>query len=202
MWEESPIGTWTLEVFNDGRSIVELKEWSIAFLGTETPPQPTTISEKIDVPAKVTSAPPAPPPPPPAPTAPPKEILPQRGSSQPVAPPVVDLNNAAPKMPEQNIGDVSGGFSHAAAEKSNPMDNCLEQQKGLDWCNICAKPYLQLNGRCVVACPVEGYYVGPQERNDTCVQCHYTCRTCSAGNDYEVLDPYNTQWKNNTGISP
>jgi subtilisin-like proprotein convertase family protein len=34
MWEESPIGTWTLEVLNDGRSIVELKEWSIAFLVT------------------------------------------------------------------------------------------------------------------------------------------------------------------------
>ena len=62
MWEESPIGLWTLEVLNDGRSIVELKEWSIAFLGTETPPQPI-IQEKIDVPVKVTPAPPPPLPP-------------------------------------------------------------------------------------------------------------------------------------------
>ena len=36
MWEESPIGTWTLEVINDGRSLVELKQWSLVFLGTET----------------------------------------------------------------------------------------------------------------------------------------------------------------------
>ena len=63
MWEESPIGTWTLEVTNDGRSIVELKEWSIAFLGTETAPQPMLV-DKVDIPAKVTTLPPPPPPPP------------------------------------------------------------------------------------------------------------------------------------------
>ena len=63
MWEESPVGTWTLEVTNDGRSIVELKEWSIAFLGTETAPQPTLI-DKVDAPVKVTTPPPPPPPPP------------------------------------------------------------------------------------------------------------------------------------------
>ena len=44
MWEESPIGTWTLEVQNDGRSVVELKSWSLAFLGTETHPQPNHVT--------------------------------------------------------------------------------------------------------------------------------------------------------------
>ena len=41
MWEESPIGTWTLEVINDGRSLVELKAWHLVFLGTNEHPQPS-----------------------------------------------------------------------------------------------------------------------------------------------------------------
>ena len=35
MWGESPTGTWTLEVQNDGRSIVELKHWSLVLHGTK-----------------------------------------------------------------------------------------------------------------------------------------------------------------------
>jgi hypothetical protein len=86
MWEESPIGTWTLEVLNDGRSIVELKEWSIAFLGTATPPQPN-VEVKAEIPAvKVTPVTPPPPPP---------QLPPQEASSPPIppppAPPAVDL---------------------------------------------------------------------------------------------------------------
>ena len=182
MWEESPIGTWTLEVWNDGRSIVELKEWSIAFLGTETAPQPT--SEDKIIPTKVTTAPPAPPPP-----QPPKDVSPPIGSL-PAVPPVVDLNNAGPKMPEQNAGDVSGiSSSLSAADKSNPMDNCLEQN-GLDWCAACEKPYVQLNGRCVESCPAEGYFKGQSNRHDTCVPCYYSCKTCSGSNDYEVCSVY------------
>lgn len=40
MWEESPIGTWILEVVNDGRSVVELKNWRLVLWGTELPPNP------------------------------------------------------------------------------------------------------------------------------------------------------------------
>ena len=39
MWGESPIGTWTLEVRNDGRAVVELKGWSLVFHGTQSKPQ-------------------------------------------------------------------------------------------------------------------------------------------------------------------
>lgn len=177
MWEESPIGLWTLEVLNDGRSIVELKEWSIAFLGTETPPQPI-IQEKIDVPVKVTPAPPPPPP------AAPKEVLPQP-TPPPPGPPAIDLNNVQPSPPEQATGDVSGGSLPQGPDKSNPMENCLEQS-GVDWCNICDKPYVQLNGRCVESCPNEGYYKGQSNRHDVCVPCYYSCKTCSGSNDYEV----------------
>jgi hypothetical protein len=61
----------------------------------------------------------SPPPPPP-----PKEV-PGSAVPPPVAPPV-DLNNAGPPMPEQNAGDVSGVLPQSQ-EKSNPMENCLEQ---------------------------------------------------------------------------
>ena len=40
MWEESPVGDWTLEVVNDGRQRVDLKDWSISFYGTKDDPQP------------------------------------------------------------------------------------------------------------------------------------------------------------------
>ena len=179
MWEESPIGTWTLEVLNDGRSIVELKEWSIAFLGTATPPQPN-FDEKVEAPpVKVTTAPPPPP-------VPPKEVSPAP-VAPPAVPPVVDLNNAQPKMPEQNAGDVSGGILSPplTQDKTNPMENCLEQS-GVDWCDVCDKPYVQLNGRCVESCPNEGYYKGQANRHDVCVPCYYSCKTCSGSNDYEV----------------
>ena len=45
MWEESPIGDWTLEVINDGRTMVELKHWSISFFGTKDHPQPKLKAE-------------------------------------------------------------------------------------------------------------------------------------------------------------
>ena len=178
MWEESPIGTWTLEVWNDGRSIVELKEWSIAFLGTETAPQPDIIQDKIDVPTKVTT--PTPPPPPPI-----EVSVPAGGVSVPVVPPVVVDYNVAPKIPEQNIGDVTS--SSSAAEKSNPMENCLEQSEP-DWCAACVKPFVQLNGRCEESCPKEGYYKGLSNRHEICVPCYYSCETCSGPNDYEVIE--------------
>ena len=40
MWEESPIGDWTLEIINDGRTVVTLKKWYISFYGTKENPQP------------------------------------------------------------------------------------------------------------------------------------------------------------------
>ena len=46
MWEESPIGTWTLEVINEGRRPIELKDWKLVFLGTETHPQPSIQSHR------------------------------------------------------------------------------------------------------------------------------------------------------------
>ena len=41
MWGESPVGKWTLEIQNDGRSIAELKHWDLVFLGTSEKPNPS-----------------------------------------------------------------------------------------------------------------------------------------------------------------
>ena len=56
-WDENPVGTWTLEVQNDGRSVVELKKWSLSLHGiTEQP--------KVEAPTPGPTAAPPPPPPP------------------------------------------------------------------------------------------------------------------------------------------
>lgn len=39
MWEESPVGTWHLEVINHGMSDIHLKDWSLLLLGTQIRPQ-------------------------------------------------------------------------------------------------------------------------------------------------------------------
>ena len=38
MWEESPLGTWTIQVVNEGQSIITLTDWSLSLLGTEVHP--------------------------------------------------------------------------------------------------------------------------------------------------------------------
>ncbi len=43
MWGESPVGKWTLEIQNDGRSIAELKHWGLVFLGTSEQPNPNLM---------------------------------------------------------------------------------------------------------------------------------------------------------------
>jgi len=40
-WGESPIGTWTIELQNDGRYRADLREWSMTFYGTSSDPQPS-----------------------------------------------------------------------------------------------------------------------------------------------------------------
>ena len=38
MWEESPLGIWTIEVINEGQSVINLTDWSLSLLGTEVHP--------------------------------------------------------------------------------------------------------------------------------------------------------------------
>ena len=38
MWEESPLGTWTIQVINEGKSVINLTDWSLSLLGTEVHP--------------------------------------------------------------------------------------------------------------------------------------------------------------------
>lgn len=94
MWEESPIGVWTLEVFNDGRSIVELKDWKLVFWGTETPPQPgAEVKPPLPPPPAVNPNPQRPPPP--VQAAP----LPQQPSQRVQVPTSVD--HGVPAVPPQ-----------------------------------------------------------------------------------------------------
>lgn len=96
MWEESPIGKWTLEVQNDGRSIVELKAWSLAFLGTTEAPQPNLPDE-----------------------------LTKGSESEPLVPAAGSVPGPAKSfsMPEQHAGDVS---SSSKSSDLNTADKVCE----------------------------------------------------------------------------
>ena len=169
MWEEDPVGDWKIEIINDGRVPVELKSWSISFYGTKDHPQPISQSAL-------------------APEAP----VGQSASEE-------DLNQL-PKVPEQKTADVTkthhGGKdlktnvvanNEAIVQTPIRIDHCLDNGSNANWCSVCEAGFLMLNGRCVDACPAEGYYQGQENHQQSCLQCYYSCKTCSGPNDYQVI---------------
>ena len=176
MWEESPVGDWTLEVINDGRVSVELKNWSVAFYGTKTHPQPGSKSGS--------------------------------GSSLPISPGVasneidtIDIAepielNQVPKVPEQQIADVTKlhrGKPLKEEERtlipeqvSVHMPHCTDPVGNPDRCTSCESGFLLLDGHCVESCPAQGFYVGQENHQESCIQCYYTCNSCNGPNDYQV----------------
>ena len=52
MWEESPYGTWYLQVINDGLSYVRLEDFSLSIIGTEVHPQTGLKSSTSKKPSK------------------------------------------------------------------------------------------------------------------------------------------------------
>ena len=162
MWEESPVGDWTLEVVNDGRQRVDLKDWSISFYGTKDDPQPGS-NEVPKVPIA------------------------------PVVPIEVDLNQV-PKAPEQTAADVSKPIQNFVSKPLNEpqtspelvkLEHCMDATNP-NWCSVCETGYVLFNGRCVDTCPADGYYVGKDNHQDSCIQCYYSCKTCDGPNDYQV----------------
>ena len=159
MWEESPIGVWTLQVINDGVSMVQLEEWSLSFLGTETHPQPqggnSTHAQYRPATKKVDST-----------------------TVQPKADP-------KPHEPVQNAATVGQVLNLVKPErKQQGIDHCLEYNAS--WCVKCESHYVLFNGRCEESCPVDGYFVGKTNYQPTCIQCYYSCKSCRGPNDYEV----------------
>lgn len=162
MWGESPVGTWTLEVHNDGRSIVELKEWSLSFLGTTDEPQIAEPEPNSEVPS------PSAPSPSPVPSGPTSAV---DGADGPTL-----------AVPGSNLGDVS----QQTVSQSQVIAHCKEQMSQ-EWCSICETGFIQHNGRCVESCPAQGYYLGESNRASACIACYYSCQTCIGPNDYQVM---------------
>ena len=161
------MGDWMLEVINDGRTMVELKQWKLSFFGTKEHPQPNL-----------------------------KNVVQSNDD-------MVELNQV-PEVPEQKTGDVTnmhqGSKSLSGNEGSNlllpaapspastelKLDHCVDSTTNPDWCSECESGFMILNGRCVDSCPAEGYYIGNENRQKSCIQCYYSCKTCHGPNDYEV----------------
>jgi hypothetical protein len=182
MWEESPIGDWTLEVVNDGRTSVELKNWSVAFYGTKNHPQKDL---KSGLPESIESS--------------------QKGLPASVEP--IELNQV-PKVPEQQTADVTKlhqgkqlkgldseeiiipGLSDPSASgipAALNLPHCSDSEIHPDLgCSKCESGFLLQGGHCVESCPAEGFYVGQENHQDSCIQCYYTCKSCDGPNDYQV----------------
>ena len=157
MWEESPIGDWTLEVINDGRSIVELKKWSLAFFGTKDHPQPNLR----EVPRQ-------------QPNEPSEQNIELNQVPDVPIQKTADVTNMHSK-PLKQSESVEEVF----------LEHCLDARDP-KWCSICESGFLMLNGRCLESCPAEGYYQGTENHQDSCLQCYYSCKTCNGPNDYQV----------------
>jgi furin len=195
-WGENPIGTWTLELQNDGRYMANLHDWSLTLYGTRTDPepapqqipqspaiqQPNPVQEPVIAADSQLSAdsPPSPPPQPivydaspsPAPLAMPVKQAPPSNDEAPLYPSMEPFHSAMPET---------------SAETSIP--NCMVQITSA-FCKTCVAGYLALNGRCVTSCPQQGYYQARSNMSDHCFQCYYTCETCTGSNDYQCLSCY------------
>jgi len=160
-WGEEPVGHWQLEVQNEGRYQVELHKWSMTLYGTEVNPiAPIAVQQ------------PATPSPAPA-----------------VDQPIPSVMSAIPESPRPNVVYTEPQPVPYYEDKNSKVPNCAEVGDA-GWCNSCNPPYLALSGRCVTACPAEGYFQGESNRSAACLACYYSCRTCKGPNDYQCTGCY------------
>ena len=177
MWEESPIGTWTLEVINDGRSIVELKDWRLVFLGTETHPQPSLVNVNNQATAQQPSNL--------HPGQSPQHVL-NTNVNQ------IDPNSVIPhNVPLQPTADVTKSkeanpdTQQLKQEPKITMQNCIHESTNKQKCLKCHPSFILFDGKCVHDCP-ERYYRGEK----SCFKCYYSCKTCTGPNDYQCTTCY------------
>ena len=178
MWEESPIGTWTLEVINDGRSLVELKQWSLVFLGTDTHPQPS-LQNANNQPIVHKPSPP---------------IQNPQSLSSPNINQVNPNSVVQPQAPSQPIADVTKLNIVKEELKQEPkifIENCEQQSIDNLECEKCHSTFMLLNGKCLHDCP-KGHYEGEigYDHHKTCIKCYYSCKTCTGPNDYQCTSCY------------
>jgi len=179
-WGENPMGSWQLEIQNDGRYQVELHAWSLTFHGTKTDPQPSPVTAP-PLPAKpvatnphhVTNADPIE-----EPEYKKKIDSEAQTYVQPAVPAVPAVTG--PQMLSEPLSQ--GG-------QVSTIQNC-RSQSGAAWCSSCESGFLVLAGKCVTSCPPQGYYQGLNNMSGHCLQCYYTCQTCTGPNDYQCLSCY------------
>eukprot|EP00092_Neocalanus_flemingeri_P033440 GFUD01036357.1.p1 GENE.GFUD01036357.1~~GFUD01036357.1.p1 ORF type:complete len:862 (-),score=191.63 GFUD01036357.1:334-2919(-) len=165
-WGENPAGTWELEVQNDGRYEVTLRAWSMTFHGTTDSPDQTIV---IPVPVSVPSLSPSP-------------------SPKPyVAPVAPAIPKVAPEIPK--VAPESGAYIAPIPSPAPPVENCVSLARP-GWCAACEVGFRTLAGRCVKECPSQGLYEGVSNNSAACLDCYYSCRTCSGPNDYECISCY------------
>jgi len=178
MWEESPIGTWYLQVINDGLSYVRLEDWSLSLLGTDSHPQAAAAAAAAAAPAAVPKQAVAAVKP--AVNNNPAQITP----SLPTAPVGQPANNLPP--PPAAVNPANQNLNTAAAA----LQNCAESDGG-PYCSKCLDGFVLLGGKCVDSCPPEGYYQGVVRKSQpSCIKCYYSCKTCNGPNDYQCLTCY------------
>jgi len=182
MWEESPYGTWYLQVINDGLSYVRLEDFSLSIIGTEVHPQTGLKSSNSKEPSK-----PAEKPVQPAPAAVNNPPTPASPTPAPAAGPAVQPGM---KSPVQPIAPGSEPQANNLNQVNHPEGPCAESDDGA-WCSKCRDGFVLLEGSCVDKCPKQGYYQGVLGKSKkACIKCYYSCQTCDGPNDYQCLSCY------------
>ena len=171
MWEESPIGTWTLEVNNDGNGVVELKDWRLVFLGTESHPQRLQQGADLGLPT--------------SPGAPAKQNMPSTAAGPS---PSANMNQVVPKetslpprpiVPSQPAADVTKQTTVAEPlDQKLALKNCVQEASNPTLCEKCSEDFVLMDGKCLHECPKEGYYLGMANHQKSCLPCYYSCKNC------------------------
>jgi len=189
------VGTWQVDIQNDGRYQVELHKWSITFHGTTTDPNPpiTTpepATEKPAPPAKpAVPAPAKPAVPAPAKTAVPAPAKPQPAAAAAPVQPKPTLQPAPVPEVKNNVQVESLGQPMWQTQGPTNIDNCLVQGTA-NQCMTCKPGFLVLSGKCVTSCPPQGYYQVVSDLSAHCVQCYYSCATCTGNAENQCLTCY------------
>lgn len=150
-WGENPLGTWTLEIHNDGRNEDILEEWKLIFYGTETAvkAEDKVIITEYEVPSETST-----------------EVKHNI---------IGTVDNSW--IGSQKIDSVLQTEHPRPTSEKQTSDNC-KIMDGENDCLVCKENWFLTKGRCVLYCPA-GTYGASDERYSVCAACHYSCARCS-----------------------
>lgn len=170
-WGEPPFGTWQLEIHNDGRLLARLQKWELVLHGTETLPEVDMMTGVNVVPVAPVSASSA-----------------GASTSVDVQLNAIDVSEESWKPNPQTRIDEMHRLHIQQMSAENASSGCVKSDSST--CLECSPGSVLYDGVCSDSCPDKHYQGTTQEMANLCLPCHYTCKHCQGGADYQCLDCY------------